>query len=394
MTPRRRPGIVALCAATLCFALTVVRTDAAEPSIVSAPAIDFGVALCTDFPQQKVDPATRAAVIRAIVPGARGKEVGFRVVGCEKVIGDATCFAEDRLLICRASAIERVLRTAAWVAKRYGEAQPISYDDFRTRIDRWNVAAVRYADGLTADGALDAALSKFKQSYAGYQSSGTSADASKLPPADLVYVATVDYVLAALVGHELSHVMGERCPLDQKARTEELGLVSLFMALHQSGELFCPRPPSLEEVRADVCGLRHVRAVTQSLASHRAVDRDAIFARRASADLVAFSMTFGWRPRSGAPAGKYPFMELQEYLYAPMRVLAFGAELILPTKGTVAVCGEAASLFVFGAQELFKSCPKANGIVSDEVLALLPPAVEAAWNGAKWTPSTFACVGR
>jgi len=87
-------------------------------------------------------------------------------------------------------------------------------------------------------------------------------------------------------------------------------------------------------------------------------------------------------------------MELQEYLYAPMRLLAFGAELTLPTKGTVAVCGEAASLFVFGAQELFKSCPKANGIVSDEILALVPPAVEAAWNGAKWTPSTFACVGR
>ncbi len=87
-------------------------------------------------------------------------------------------------------------------------------------------------------------------------------------------------------------------------------------------------------------------------------------------------------------------MDLQEYLYAPMRVLAFGAELTLPTKGTVAVCGEAASPFVFGAQELFKSCPKANGIVSDEVLALVPPAVEAAWNGAKWAPSTFACVGR
>lgn len=188
--------------------------------------------------------------------------------------------------------------------------------------------------------------------------------------------------------------MGERCPLEQKSNTEELGLISLFTALHQTGELFCPRPPSLEEVRADVCGLRHVRAVAQSLVSHRAGDIDALFARRASADLVAFNMTFGWRPRSDAPAGRYPFMELQEYLYAPVRVLAYGAELTPPTAGDVAVCGEAASLFVFGAQELFKSCPKANGIVSDQILALVPRAVETAWNGAKWTPSTFACVGR
>jgi len=394
MSTRLRSGIVALGVTTLVLAWPVGLNNAAEPAITAAPAVDFGVALCTDSPQQQVDAGTRAALFRAIVPGARGKQVGFRVVGCEKLIGDATCFAENRLLICRATAIERIQRTAAWVAKRYGDSRPISYDDFRMRLDRWNVAAVRYADGLNAEEALDAALSKFKQSYAAYQSLGISADASKLPPADFVYIATVDYVLAALVGHEMSHVMGERCPLEQRAKTEELGLVGKFMTLHQSGELFCPRPPSPEEVRADVCGLRHVQAVTQSLVSHRVEESEAQFVRRVSADIVAFSMTFGWRPRRGAPPGMYPFMELQEYLYAPMRTLAFGAELTPPVKGTVAVCGEAASLFVHGAQSLFKSCPKANGIVSDEILALVPPTVAAAWNGAKWTPSTFACVGR
>lgn len=394
MTTQCPAKTVVLVVATLALAWSAGRGVAAQPTITATPAIDFGVALCTDSAQQQVDGATRAAVIRAIVPAARGKHVGFRVVGCANVIGDATCVAEARLLICRAAAIERVQRAASWVAKRYGDVQPISYDDFRMGNNRWNVTAIRYADGLVADGTLDAALSRFKQRYDAHQSSGPSADASKLTPADLVYVATVDYVLAALIGHELSHVMGERCPLEQMAHTEELGLTGLFMALHQSGELFCPRPPSLEEVRADMCGLRHVRAITQSLTKSLAADRDAQFARRVSADLVAFNVTFGWRPRDGAPAGRYPFMELQEYLYAPIRVLAFGSELTPPAKGTVAVCGEAASLFAHGTQELFKSCPKANGIVSDKILALIPPAVEAAWNGAPWTPNTVACVGR
>lgn len=110
---------------------------------------------------------------------------------------------------------------------------------------------------------------------------------------------------------------------------------------------------------------------------------------RVSEDLISFDVTFGWRPRPKAPPGKYSFFELNEYLYAPIRVLAYASELTPPTEGTVAVCGESASLFVFGTQQLFKICPAAIGSVSDELLALLPPAVETAWNGAQWTPASF-----
>lgn len=378
----------------LALSLHASTLDASEASPTQSATVDYGVALCTNGGQSEVDAATRAAVIRAVVPGSRSKVVGFRVIACNAAIGDASCFAQDRVLICRASVIERTLRAAAWMAKQYEGSSLPSYDDFRLVHRRWNVDATRYADRVDANPAVDAALASLMANYVKFQAAGLTASAENLSPAQQVYIATVDYVLAALIGHELSHVLGERCPLPQKAAVEDLSLDKRFLSLHQSGELFCRRPPSLEEVRADVCGLRHIRATTQSLAAHRADARYTAFARRVSADLIAFNVTFGWRPRPNAPVGKYPFMELNEYLYAPMRVLAYAVELTPPAKGSVSVCGESASLFVFGTQQLFKSCPKAKGNVADDLLALLPPAVEAAWNGAPWLPATFACAGR
>ena len=358
----------------------------------SLASIDFGVALWTDSTSaQAVDMTVSAAVKRAVLPAASGKKVGYRVVPCEGVISDASCFAQEKVLVCRASVIERILRSAAWAAVAYKRSGASTYDTFRLRAPRWNVEAVRYADGAQKDEGVDKASVPLRDAYRNYQGANVSTAAGALTRTELLFTAIVDYTLAALIGHELSHVTGERCPVPEKARVEETGLVSRLTSLHQTGELFCPRNPSPEEVRADVCGMRHIQRVTVSFTSGKADDGAMLAARRLSADIIAFDTIFGWRPRPGVPLGTYEFIELNQYLYEPMRVLVFGAELGPKNALEPAVCGEAASLFVHGTQELFKRCKDAKGIIADDILAFLPKKVETSWNGAPWSPASFAC---
>jgi len=380
---------------TLCVAMVLVQASPAiaQPTVPgSLASIDFGVALCTDSKSiQPVDSTVRAAVVRAVTPAAEGKTVGYRVVPCEGVLADSSCFAQEKVLVCRVSVIERNLRAAAWAALAYERSGSGAYDAFRTQVPRWNVEAFRYADGVRPEPEFDKAAEQLRNVYRRYQGADATTAALAVGKTELLFIAIVDYTLATLIGHELSHVNGERCPLSERADVENSGLVSRLTALHQTGELFCPRNPSPEEVRADVCGMRHIHRVGKSFASRNVDVETMLVARRLSADIIAFKTIFGWRPRPGAPLGSYGFLELKQYLFEPMRVLAFGTELGAKSAGEPAVCGEAASLVVHGTQELFKRCKDAKGIVADDILVLLPKKVEASWNGAPWTSSSFAC---
>jgi hypothetical protein len=357
----------------------------------SLASIDFGVALCVDAGKRAVVDATVAAAIkRAVRPAATGKRVGYRVVTCDDVLPDSSCFAQQKVLVCRESVVDRVLRAASWAIAKHQESTEANYEAFRLRVPRWSLDAVKYADGVTSSLAADRISPQLRETYTLLQAEPDSS-LSALSHSEQVFAATVDYALAALIGHELSHVFEERCPVTSPARTEESGLVRKLLGLHHSGELFCPRNPSPEEVRADICGLRHIRLVSSSLAA-RGGDRQAIeLAARLAADLVAFQNIFGWRPRPGVPAGSYGFLELRQYLYEPMRVLAYGVELSPSTGNQPPVCGESASLFVHGTQELSKRCTDGKGQVSDDILALVPKGVEDSWNGARWTQASFSC---
>lgn len=357
----------------------------------SLASIDFGAALCVDTGERpSVDATVAAAMKRAVQPAGTGKRVGYQVVACEGALSDSSCFAQQKVLVCRESVIDRILRVAAWAVTRHQEASEATYEEFRLRVPRWVVDAAKYADGAVLNPDVDKASTQLREAYRRLHAEPNSSF-STFSPAEQIYAATVDYALAVLVGHELSHVFGEQCPIAIPARAEESGLVRRLLALQHTGELFCPRSPSLEEVRADICGLRHIRQVTSSLAEQKGDLKAVNLAARLGADLVGFQNTFGWRPRPGVPVGTYGFLELKQYLYEPMRVLAFGVEFSPSTGSQPAVCGEAASLFVHGTQELSKRCAEGRGEVADDVLALLPKGVESAWNGGKWTPASFSC---
>ena len=186
--------------------------------------------------------------------------------------------------------------------------------------------------------------------------------------------------------------MDEQCPLGQMSLVEESGLFNRMVASEMQGQLFCRKNSVVQELRADRCGLRHIRALKENLtarlegANAKTVD----FIQRAAADIVSFQLLLGWRKQAELTKGRYTFAALDAYLYGPLRALLFAAEI--NGKGPQpAICGESSELIVQAIQVTYRSCPSGGGIVSDEVLALFPKGVESSWNGAPWTAASHSC---
>ena len=382
--------VMAVVGGAIFIPLAHAADDAAVPG--SLASIDFGVALCQEASNATVDPGVRAAVIRAIRPAADGKKVGFRRISCAEVAPDASCFAQEKVLLCRESVIERILRSAAWIAGR-NDVEKLKYDDFRLRETEWVSRAILYADGISKSVDIDEQDQRLRAAYGRYQEASDGDAGTAFSAKELIYFAVVDYTLAALLGHELTHVFAESCPIKEQSRVEKQGAFSALTRVQLSGELFCKRSADVNEVRADACGLRHISKVSAAYQRRGADPATMSSARRFAADLITFNLTFGWRPREGAPKGKYPFLDFKQYFYPALRSLAFAAEVAPAEAGDVAVCGEAASLVTKSTQDSSKACSGGGGIVPDDFLALLPKAVERAWNGEeKWTARTVACT--
>ena len=190
-----------------------------------------------------------------------------------------------------------------------------------------------------------------------------------------------------LVGHELYHAEGDVCPLpapdEVKKRFEQMA------KLDQSDLLFCPASLELKEVLADRCGLAHLASLGAAIDSTddglTSPERD--FARRAGAALVVWYLMSNWLVDQ--PAGAIKYVHAPGYLRPALRGL-LAASAVAPAGDGGRACGEAAALLVTGIQLLVNSCP-GNQEVPDELLAMLPKAVEQAWGGAAWTRETLAC---
>lgn len=105
---------------------------------------------------------------------------------------------------------------------------------------QWNILATRYADRVTSNPTVDASAPLLEDGYVKYKSGGASESAEGLAPSLQIYIATADYVLSALVGHELSHALGEQCPIAEKSSSEDRGLINKFLSLHQNGRTILP----------------------------------------------------------------------------------------------------------------------------------------------------------
>jgi len=343
------------------------------------PTPDVGVLLCWNNDAEQAlghERTLLTAVGRVVSLDGTTRTIGIRSEKCSEKMPDATCFGVPGGLMCRLSGIERIVQAAAWIAHRYQTLSPTNYESF-WRADREYVGhAFRYADGVETDAGAD----RLRMS----NSAGNSSP-------ELLLEQLVEYNLAAILGHELSHAHDENCPIASKSFVEESGLFSAIVRDDLSGSMFAKHSPSPDEVVADRCGMRYVRAFTDYLKTKYGTQKDQYtqILKRASSDMLAFQMTLGWRKFEQLPPGKYGFFSLDAYLYAPYRAILFSSE-VHDSAGNPTICGGSAEIIVQSIQTTYKKYEGA-GKISDQILALFPSGVESSWNGKPWTVDSFTC---
>lgn len=343
------------------------------------PTPDVGLLLCwnNDAEQSLAhDRTLLTAVGRVVSLDGTTRTIGIHSEKCTEKMPDATCFGAPGGLMCRISGIERIVQAAAWIAHRYQTLSPTDYERF-WKIDREYVGhAFRYADGVETDAGAD----KLRMGT----SSGNSSP-------ELLLEQLVEYNLAAILGHELSHAHDEICPIVSKSFVEESGLFSTIVKDDLFGSIFAKHSPSPDEVVADRCGMRYLRALSDYFKTKYGSQQGqyAQILKRATSDMLTFQMTLGWRKFEQLLPGKYGFFSLDAYLYAPYRAILFSSEVhdsaVNPT-----ICGDSAEIVVQSIQTTYKKYEGA-GKISDQILALFPSGVEASWNGKPWTVESFTC---
>jgi len=360
--------------------LSAVVLNGQTPQI--GPKPDIGILLCwSDNAEEALahDQGLLGSVGQVLGLDGVAKTVGIHTEQCTQHMPDATCFGAPGGVMCRLSGIERLLRASAWVTRHYQTLHPVSYEAFWKADPEFVGHAFQYADGVERDPASDQLRQK-----------AFNADL----PSRSFFETLVEYNLAALLGHEVAHAHDDKCPITAKAVVEESGLFASIVKDDQSGAIFAKHSPSPDEVGADRCGMRHIRALTERLSTKPATQGTSsaeVLARTAS-DMVVFQMVFGWRKYEQLPPGKYGMFSLDSYLYSPYRAILFSTEIRASSAGPL-ICGSSAQMIVQSIQTTYKRY-EGGGNVSDDLLSLFPKGVETSWNGKPWTAESFTCATR
>lgn len=317
-------------------------------------------------------------------------EVHYAV--CNSTMPDSSCSGRPGAMFCRQAALDRISFAAAWLVQAHHRMGRPGYEAFRRALPRAVLTAFRAADGTFEDSKaadwIDGIRGRAELRASGNNPRNMDDNYAAL---DMIHNRIVAYNLAALIGHEASHVFKETCPVTTRSAVEDRGLLDRIVALQTGKELFCPRFPDANEMRADRCAVRHIHRLDDATIGDPA-DPLSIetFARRAAADMIAFQALVGWRRFSSLPQGVYVTPELAQYFRPALRLVLLAAEVPDPRTGPL-ICGEAASLFVHAVQLDVTECADGRGIINDDILALLPSGVETSWNGKPWTADSLSC---
>jgi hypothetical protein len=377
--PRKALGLAAICLISLASGASAQQTGAA----LDPTKLIYCRAGAENAPSKwETNALLGIARVNGSIKPARSIVVSRR--SCGDDFPDATCFAGPGGLICRGVGIERILRAAAFLLSAWLIDGAPEYEDFQTRNERGVVDAFRAADGIGASPGADQLVERIRAEDG--RPDGVRPAREEDQSLAALYRYELDRVLAVVIGHELSHVNGDTCPIARPSVSEDNKTWNEAVASHTKNDLFCDRPLVPIEVTADRCALRFLRAIDENDSSI-SLGKHAEAMRRLAADVVAYLGFFGLRATN--PPGQLVPFRLPGYLHEPFRALLFAAE-IHGKRPRPAVCGAAARIFVQAVQTTFKQC-SGKGTVSDPLLGLLPPGVEKSWNGAPWTAASWTC---
>jgi hypothetical protein len=188
-----------------------------------------------------------------------------------------------------------------------------------------------------------------------------------------------------LLGHELFHVHSEQCGTEEVASVEKSGFWDYAVSAMSNEELFCVKPQSPEELRADRCGLRWLRA-----AHAQASEDDA----QTAAEILGWNIATGGLESRVDEQSDTAMIPMEGYLNPVLRIALVSEELRTLTgeNKPSQLCDRLARSAIVAIQKDVQSCPNSKGNLDDTLLARLPAGVVPAFEGGPWKdPETFAC---
>ena len=327
--------------------LSMIRAQTPEPS--KPP--DFGVILCWNNAEEAGlvhDTGILTAMGRALGLSGSFTNIGVKSEPCVKRMPDAACFGLPGGVMCQLAVIERIIRAATWGVHQYRLAGNPTYERFRITHPESVGYSFQYADGARKDVDADRLMISV---------------ASKNGDVAVLVAALVDYSLAALLGHEISHTNDSTpCPVAQGATVEDSGVWRRLLNDELEGAIFTKHNANPEEIGADRCGLRHLLLLNKNIAT-RLKGQNAVtidFIRRFASDMLAFQICFGWRRFTQLPGGKYGILFQDPYQYAAYRAILFATE-VRGAAAKPAICGYAAEIIVQAIQTTYKKKRRGQG---------------------------------
>ena len=358
---------------------------------------------------------------------------------CPDIPG-GSCYGENGKVICNKAILARVLLSQAWMAAGYIIAM---------ENDRAGLKATLFT-GIDTLALADAQLSRDTKTFSEiskriittelngnhetftkienlvsdlqYFDMNPDLDPSSVNPLALfaysIYEPATNYLIAFILGHELSHAHSY-CWMEEQSSIEKNGLFENIINKQAEGIIFCPNPILLDELKADQCALRIVQFMDESYS--KCIDRQ--FTERIDLLATNFFLSVGRRhaidqlgllfaiglaqdsnkaihdlgniTNDGMRTISYVAKIDRGYIIWPLRLLMFSEQLRqreFISRDLVGICGQTARKLVLGMNLHLALCmDKENEVTKidhtnlpDNFKTFVPPGVVNGWKTGFW----------
>jgi hypothetical protein len=401
----------------------------------AAPLPRARIATCHAKPLAKEVTAMRPALARIVADlqsaydvdaAGPGGGIQFRSCPAEPVPG---CVGGGDLVYCSEETLERFAIAAAWLAAGAVPAPHLDVRDayeladaevFNVAGERQNVVARLARRGIGA-----AAFARLEQQTAAIRAAvSQTTPAAKSDAGAAAFRLIANDLFALILGHELTHRYGNRCPVTKPSQVEKNGTAKFFFDESLSGERFCNRgwdarerkverfDLSLDEYHADVCAMRFLEFADGAASAAAVLSPDAVRrARGAVLGLALWAMSFNiGEPLSAsieytnAANDDYllDFRNLNGYLLRPFRTLLVAHTLMLLPRGgpSPLLCGETANILKLELDWSLFDCKRPiqppamrewYQKLPAQVTSMFPEGVRKAWKSGDWSGDVYAC---
>jgi len=322
-------------------------------------------------------------------------------------LSSGACTGGDGSVYCKNDVLSRILLAEAWMAAGYAVPILMNPKNKRRTINIDVATAFRIANAQLSGDTIEfdkisdsiikslngnlSVFNRIKQAVDNIQTFDVQYDKRPVPSVDpdtlisySIYEASVNFIIAFIIGHELSHAHGF-CWLNKPSVIEQIGLFKKIINIQSEGDIFCQNPILIDEIKADKCALRVLEYMINAYNKCRTSQFNnrideyvtlgfASISKRFAIDGMSLLLFTGLAHETHKSFhsleyitgdGKESTIILKSsndgYIYSPLRLILF-SELLkyyeFINKYMVSICDDTADRFVLDINSIIFPCKK------------------------------------